>query len=158
MRHAEAKDSQSDQRDTDRDLTARGYQDAVRVGNYLKEQSWQPDLILSSTATRAKASAQMVAEQLRYSYQRIQTHTGLYDASIRTFLSIINEQDNQLERIATVGHNPTISYLIEYLTGEEVGSVAPAGFALVEFTVAQWNEVSQHTGSLLIYKLPENLT
>jgi len=158
VRHAEAHESQAEQRDFDRDLTPRGYQDAVRVGNFLKQQSWQPELIISSSAIRAKATAQMIAEQIRYSPQRIQSSQDLYDGSLRTFLSIVNEQNENIERIMTVGHNPTVSYLLEYLTGDEVGSVVPAGLALVQLTVEQWAGVSQRTGSLLWYKLPENLT
>ncbi|WKN41993.1 phosphohistidine phosphatase SixA [Tunicatimonas pelagia] len=157
VRHGEAKDSQGQQADASRDLTARGYQDAVRVGNYLKEQGWQPDVIISSPAVRATATAQMVAEQLHYPAQQIDFRPGLYEASLRTFLAIINEQDNQLSRILAVGHNPTVSYLIEYLTGEEVGNVVPGGFALVEFAVESWSEVSQRTGSLAMYKPPTNI-
>ena len=157
VRHAEAQESQAEQRDFDRDLTPRGYQDAVRVGDFLKQQSWQPELIISSEAVRAKATAQMIAEQIRYTQQRIQTNQDLYDGSPRTFLSVINEQNENLDRIMTVGHNPTVSYLLEYLTGDEVGSLVPAGMALVQLTVEKWAEVSQRTGSLLWNKLPENL-
>jgi len=158
VRHGEAKDSQDQQSDASRDLAARGYQDAVRVGHYLKEQGWQPDVMISSPAVRAAATAQMIAEQLHYPAQQIQLKSGLYEASLRTFLAIINEQHDQLNRILAVGHNPTISYLIEYLTGEEVGNVVPGGSALLEFTVEGWSEISQSTGSLVIYKTPTNLT
>ena len=123
VRHAEARESQAEQRDFDRNLTPRGYQDAVRVGDFLKQQSWQPDLIICSSAVRAKATAQMIAEQLRYSQQRIQAIQDLYDGSLRTFLAVINKQDENVERIMAVGHNPTVSYLLEYLTGDEVGNV-----------------------------------
>nr|WKN34658.1 histidine phosphatase family protein [Tunicatimonas sp. TK19036] len=158
VRHAEAREPQNQQRDTERDLTARGYQDAVRVGNYLRGLGWQPDLMISSSATRAMASAQMIAEQIRYPAQRIQSNNELYDASLRTFLSIINQQEDTNERIMIVGHNLTVSYLIEYLTGEEVGSVAPAGFAIIEPTVEHWQEVSQNTATLASYKAPETLS
>lgn len=158
VRHAEAREPQNQQRDTERDLTARGYQDAVRVGNYLRGLGWQPDLMISSSATRAMASAQMIAEQIRYPAQRIQSNNELYDASLRTFLSIINQQEDTNERIMIVGHNLTVSYLIEYLTGEEVGSVAPAGFAIIEPTVQHWQEVSQNTATLASYKAPETLS
>ena len=158
VRHAEAREPQNQQRDTERDLTARGYQDAVRVGNYLRVLGWQPDLMISSSATRAMASAQMIAEQIRYPAQRIQSNNELYDASLRTFLSIINQQEDTNERIMIVGHNLTVSYLIEYLTGEEVGSVAPAGFAIIEPTVQHWQEVSQNTATLASYKAPETLS
>ena len=56
-----------------------------------------------------------------------------------------------------VGHNLTVSYLIEYLTGEEVGSVAPAGFAIIQPTVGHWEEVSQNTATLISYMTPEKI-
>ncbi|MEM6841014.1 MAG: histidine phosphatase family protein [Bacteroidota bacterium] len=156
IRHGEAKDAQG-RPDAERELSAWGYQDMVRVGHYLKEQSWQPDLIFSSTAVRAMSTAQIVAEQLQYPIQRIQAMPDLYEASLRSFLSIINEQSAQFNRIATVGHNPTLTYLSEYLTGEEVGSMLPGGLALIEFTIESWVEVSKHTGSLVMYKSPAEL-
>lgn len=158
IRHGEAKDSQDQQYDASRDLAARGYQDAVRIGHYWKEQQWQPDLMISSPAVRATATTQMIAEQLYHPAQQIQFESGIYEASIRTFLSIINHQEDKLSRILAVGHNPTISYLIEYLTGEEIGSVVPGGFALIEFAKEHWSEVSQRTGSLVMYKTPADLT
>ena len=156
IRHGEAQDSQG-RPDAERELSAWGYQDMVRVGHYLKEQSWHPDVVFSSTAVRAMSTAQIVAEQIQYATQRIQSTSDLYEASVRTFLSIINEQSNQISHIATVGHNPTLTYLLEYLTGEEVGSMVPGGFALIELTVENWAEVSQRTGSLVMHKSPTEL-
>ncbi|MEO0331636.1 MAG: histidine phosphatase family protein [Bacteroidota bacterium] len=156
IRHGEAQDAQG-RPDTERELSAWGYQDMVRVGHYLKEQVWHPDIVFSSTAVRAMSTAQIVAEQIQYATQRIQPTSDLYEASVRTFLSIINGQNEQISRIATVGHNPTLTYLLEYLTGEEVGNIVPGGFALIEFTVENWGEVSQRTGSLVMYKSPTEL-
>jgi phosphohistidine phosphatase len=52
--------------DHDRPLNKRGKRDAPKIGNLLKEKDLVPDLIISSTAVRAKRTAKMVAKASKY--------------------------------------------------------------------------------------------
>jgi phosphohistidine phosphatase len=66
LRHAKSSWKFPDLADHDRPLNKRGKRDAPKIGNLLKEKDLVPDLIISSTAVRAKRTAKMVAKASKY--------------------------------------------------------------------------------------------
>ena len=57
LRHAESKEKQVGQDDHERKLTPRGMREAALIGTYLYKEKTTIDIIISSTAERAKATA-----------------------------------------------------------------------------------------------------
>ena len=149
VRHAEASAAAVGQKDKDRPLTAQGYQDAARVGRYGREQHWSIDHIVSSTALRAQTTAELIAEQLHFDLSKITFREELYQASVRTMLQEINQQTDDCHQLLLVGHNPTTSYLVEYLTGQATSSMVPAGVVGLSFEVP-WEAISQQTATLAL--------
>ena len=155
MRHATADEAERGKRDSDRELSSKGYQDATRLGHHLNERQHIVDLMLVSTAQRACSTAEILVEQMHYR-GRIDYSDELYQASVRSVLSLINQQAEAINRLMVVGHNPTLTYLAEYLTGDPVSSMAPGGLFLLQIPVP-WAEVSQQTATLDAYLDPEQL-
>jgi phosphohistidine phosphatase len=62
LRHAKSSWEDPDLPDYDRPLNKRGKNDAPRMGKLLKDKDIIPDLIISSTAARAKKTAELVAK------------------------------------------------------------------------------------------------
>src|SRR5688572_23937502 len=114
LRHAQSADKQPGQADKERELTLKGMQDATLIGRYLHDQKKIPKIFLTSTANRAKATTQLVCDVLKTEDEKIQLEDELYEASVRTFLGIVKQQDDSADAIMCVGHNPAISYLAEY--------------------------------------------
>jgi phosphohistidine phosphatase len=156
-RHAESAEAVAGIKDIERDLTAKGYRDAPRVGKYLFEQNLLPDAMISSNAQRAKATAELMAEQLRYEIHKIDFSEDLYNASVRTLLRIINEAQNTWSSLILVAHNPAISYLAEYLSRENIGSIVPGGMVILNFEISSWEEVSEANGKLDLYIQPDQI-
>ena len=155
VRHAAADEAERGKKDSERELNAKGYQDATRLGHYLNGRQQVVDLMLVSTAQRARSTAEILAEQMHYS-GRIDYSDELYQASVRSVLSLVNQQPEVVNRLMIVGHNPTLTYLAEYLTGEPVSSLAPGGLFLLQIPVP-WAEVSQQTATLGTYLDPDQL-
>ena len=61
LRHAKSSWKESSLTDHDRPLNDRGQRDAARMGQLLTDEDLLPDLILLSTATRARTTAELVA-------------------------------------------------------------------------------------------------
>ncbi|MDN5203236.1 histidine phosphatase family protein [Fulvivirgaceae bacterium BMA10] len=152
IRHAQAKETQTGQRDFDRELSPQGLRDSSHIGHYLRDEEILPDAIICSTAERARNTTHLLAEQLRFDTQKIKTNDDLYEASVRTFLHAINQLDDHWNTVIMVGHNPTLTYLGEYLTKQSIGNVVPAGVLHLTFTVDSWNEISEGTAMLKAYK------
>lgn len=156
-RHAESAEAVAGIKDIERDLTAKGYRDAPRVGRYLFEQNLLPDAMLASSAQRAQATAELMAEQLKFELNKITFSEDLYNASVRTLLSQINGAQNTWGNLYIIAHNPAISYLSEYLTRENIGSIVPGGMVILSFDIDGWEEVSEGNARLMSYLQPDQI-
>lgn len=158
VRHAEATELGAGQKDIDRALTPTGYQDVPRIGRYLYLQECQPDIIIASDAVRAQTTAILLAEQLKYERHKIHYTEEIYKASVRSLLSLINDQKNSYTQVLIVGHNPVLTYLAEYLTKAEIGSIAPCGVVHLTCDTDRWMEFSEGNVQLATYMFPEKLS
>ena len=75
----------------------------------------------------------------------------IYEASPRTLLKLVNELSPDQKEVMLVGHNPTFTYLAEYLTKEEIGNMPTCSCVKIKF-FNEWNEVSEGTGDLLWFE------
>jgi len=157
MRHAQSVDKHLNQHDKERELTTQGVNDALSVGSYLYRQKINFDLILSSTAIRAKHTAELVVDASKMMPDKIQFEEELFTASVRTFFAVVNQLDDTFSHVMCIGHNPVISYLAEYLTKAEIGDMPPGGLAIIQFNGQHWKEINQGSGELINLLLPENL-
>lgn len=156
FRHAEAVDKRQHENDEERELTSNGLNQSVQMGVYLSRGLFIPDTIYCSTAVRAKQTATLAADAMKFGSKKIIFDEELYDASTRTLFGFISRLDNSLDHVMCVGHNPTLTYLAEYLTGESIGDLVPAGIVIIKFDIRSWAEVSQRNGSLVQYMHPQD--
>ena len=156
VRHATAMENYGSQKDIERELTAGGIRHAVILGKYLNSTGVAPQKIVTSNAQRAKHTAMLLADCMHYNEDAVIINDDLYNASIRVLLDAINNLDDESDHIMMVAHNPGISYLVEYLTNEQVGSMFPGSICRLTFK-GNWAEISQNACSLLYYKEPESL-
>jgi phosphohistidine phosphatase len=155
LRHAQSAEKQIGQTDKDRELTTLGMKDAVVMGNHIQKNQLPVDIIISSTAVRAKTTAMLIVDALRIEPERLLEDEELYEASTRTFLETISRFDDSYNHILCVAHNPVISYLAEYLTKAEIGDMYPAGLVTIKFKLTSWKDVAQGNGIFESYVYPE---
>lgn len=157
VRHAKTQEGSIDVRDFDRELTNRGLQDSTRLGTYFKSKSLKPDQILSSDASRAYATAELIASQVGYELSRIHKNHEIYGASVRTLFQLVSDLKEEWESVMIVGHNPPINYLAEYLTGADIGHMYTGSCAIITFDADTWAEITQNGGELEEYVIAKNL-
>lgn len=142
MRHAHAAPAERNLKDQDRPLSRQGTTDAAKMGFYLKQQKAVPGQWMCSTALRAQQTAQLLAEAWGYEPGQIRHEPELYEASVRTFLVQVCRLQENASTAIMVGHNPTISYLAEYLSGANIGVMEPGSVCVLSFEGA-WQEASK---------------
>ena len=157
VRHAKSDWSIPGQKDFDRELNARGSNDAPRMGRKLYELDVRPDLIISSPAARAKYTAEFIAEQLRYDTEKIILNDEVYEASVRSLLAVINDIPDDYHRVIIVGHNPTFTYIAENLTKKNIDNIPTCGVVNIEFQIDSWKEVSGDMGTLKWFIYPKKV-
>ena len=156
IRHAKSDWADAGLKDFDRPLNSRGHRVAPRMGRFLKEQGIIPEKIFTSTAVRAFNTAEYISEQLGKEEDLV-PHEVLYQASPRQLLSEVTSVDNGIGCVAFVGHNPDITYFLEYITGEEIGNLPTCGVAVIDFEFDSWEMVSEKNGHLFQLYLPKEL-
>ena len=148
IRHAQALESTFGQKDFDRTLTNQGIIDASHLGAFIFKSNLYPDAFYSSMAERAKITANSIADKINFDINKIKWEKNLYETSPRAMLNSVNEFEKLWEIVAILGHNPVITYFAEYLTGELIGSIKPAGLVVIAFDIKTWSEVTGGTGRL----------
>ena len=148
LRHAKSSWKDSGLTDHDRRLNDRGRRDAPRMGQLLTDENLLPDLILSSTANRARTSAELVAAGSGFDGE-IVLDGNLYHALPESYLAVLAELPDNYNRVLVVGHNPGIEQLLIRLTGNHQ-RFATATLAHVSLDVQRWRELDGRTGAQLI--------
>lgn len=142
--------------DFDRPLNHRGHKSAPEMAERLKKNSLVAELIVSSPAKRARATAQHFSEVWNIPGENIQFKPTIYEANTTALLAVVNHLDNQYNRIALFGHNPGITDFINYLCDAHIYNLPTAGLVVIDFPFDDWLLVSRHTGSLLLFDSPKN--
>ena len=133
--------------DHDRPLKKRGRRDARRMGEELAVRDLVPDLVLSSTARRARSTARRAAEAAGCADRVTETHK-LYLTGVEQQLRTVAEHaGDDHERVMIVGHNPTFEDLVEHLTGEDE-RMTTANLACIDLDVDSWQRLAGARGSL----------
>lgn len=156
LRHAKSSWNDPGMTDHDRPLNARGKQDAPHIGRLLREQGLLPDLILSSTAKRARSTAKRVVAggELACSPQLLDR---LYLAPAETYIEVLRQQLADFARILVVGHNPGLEDLVVSTTGVSL-ALPTAALVQVEFEIDTWFELPHPgQGKLIAHWEPREL-
>lgn len=136
LRHGHADDGSPD---FDRTLSSAGRDAATRAGRALARAAALPDLILTSAAPRALATAELAAQAAGYAGP-LRVEQSLYLASSSTCRSALQALPAEVLGVWLVGHNPGLSELAQELC-RKACALAPAEFASAEIEVADWAEL-----------------
>ncbi|HEX6883734.1 MAG TPA: histidine phosphatase family protein [Planctomycetota bacterium] len=146
LRHAKAEDAAAGG-DHERVLRGRGRKTAKVVGRALARLDELPDLVLSSTAARARETAELALEAGGLAVE-LEQRREVYEASARTLLDQLATLPEEAQRVLLVGHQPGLSLLIAELTGAEP-DFPTAACARVDLAVARWKDLAPGTGRLV---------
>ena len=117
LRHGKSSWKHPELADHDRPLNKRGKHDSPLMGRLLKKKGLVPEIIVSSTATRARSTAEAVAKASGYRGEII-LNKSLYAAGPQAYLGVMHDLSDEYVRVLIIGHNPGLEELVEMLTGE----------------------------------------
>jgi phosphohistidine phosphatase len=125
LRHA--KSDWPDVPDRDRPLAKRGRRDAPRIGRWLHEHGYQPDVVMVSAAARTRQTWDLVAPELGGS-PAVHFEPRAYAASALSLLYLAQELPARYRTALLIAHNPGLSELAASLAAppESDSAAAPA--------------------------------
>lgn len=165
FRHAKSDWNDARARDFDRPLNARGRKGAKLMGRHIVRYGQRWDRIIASPAVRSAETIE-IASKGSTSLLPINWERRIYLASSATLLDVLREQDDALDAILVVGHNPSLEDLIFDLVPKEGASplralvedkFPTAAFAVIELDVERWADLAEGQGRLVHLTRPRDL-
>lgn len=152
MRHAKSDYPANIDSDFARPLNSRGQNDLPRVAALLRQYGPLPSCILSSSAARARQTAEGIARDLGLTEQ-LELDEALYLAPPAALLDRLGQLPNTTEKALLIAHNPGVEELIYLLSGARV-ELPTAGLAAIACHAPAWAEIQPGSGHLLYFVVP----
>lgn len=165
LRHAKSSWRDASLSDHDRPLNRRGRTAAIRMGEYLVAKDLLPDLVLCSTAKRARTTWTLAARAFGDQAPKCAYNRELYHAAPSDLLFCVQAAADSVQWLLVVGHNPGIELLAQRLSGpgsdedafEHMTAKYPtAGLAHFSVAAPSWSNLEPEACSLEAFVIPND--
>ena len=161
LRHAKSSWKDTGLPDHDRPLAARGRRAAKAIARHLRNRDLGPQLVLCSTARRARETLDRIQPALGAA--TVELEHDLYAASAAALLQRLRRVPDTVASVMLIGHNPGLQDLALDLarpapTLSELATKFPtAALATLEFRASSWQDLDHETGELVALVRPRDL-
>ena len=142
--------------DHNRPLAPRGIKAAKKMGVFLANKKQVPDLVISSTAIRARTTVELAIEKGNWESAMI-LESAIYGGPPTVLLSIAQAQLDTIKSICFVGHEPNFSMFISQACGLGHIEFTTANMAKIDFNVNNWKDIEFEKGVLDWLQKPKEL-
>ncbi len=165
LRHAKAKRSHSSGTDHARRLNTRGRDSSLRIGVYMHDQGYNPDITITSSSARTIETSQGIAEAFGGEL-KVLSEDALYLADPDRLLKTCQALDNALASVLLIGHNPGMhEFALSLVKNREdplvrklLGSFPTCALAAFRFDTDYWTGVAPAEGHLLDVVFPREVS
>lgn len=153
VRHAKSSWGDPATPDEKRPLDARGKRDAPKMGKRLAKRDVKPDLMVSSPAKRALATARAMARKLGYKRKDIRVDKQLYATSPDDLLRVIRKLGDRKKSVMLFGHNPELAELAQRLSGK-ITRMPTCAVAEFELDAKSWATAAKRKPESVVLYTP----
>jgi phosphohistidine phosphatase len=165
LRHAKAERGDAD--DLKRPLERRGIKDSARMGRFLREDAYIPDLILCSNSCRTRQTLEHLLPALGAT-PKTQYLSELYLAEPEVMFALIRRAPDKARSLMIVGHNPGMEQCAlalaavplerklrkRYDTMDE--KFPTCALAVIDFPGELWRDIAPGQGELDAFVRPKD--
>jgi phosphohistidine phosphatase len=161
LRHAKSSWKDAGLADHDRPLARRGRRAASAIGRHLREQRVAPELVLCSTARRARETLERIEAELGSG--AIRAEPELYGAGPAELLALLHQIEAPVRSVMVIGHNPALEQLALLIARRgpavsELEAKFPTGaLATLTFRGPGWAALDRGTAELIEFVRPRDL-
>jgi len=157
VRHAHAEKHDTDVDDFERRLDKRGRREAEEMSELAHSLGLRPDYVLSSPAVRAISTAKEFARSLGLPLPKIRHDDRIYLAERTTLAAILRTTPDSVRHVLLVGHNPGLSRLVAWLSGEDkVGELPTAAICTLKADLERWRDLDAGLFETVRVRWPED--
>lgn len=153
LRHAKSSWQDPNLPDIERPLLEKGLKRSKLIIDYFLKHNIKIDLIISSPAVRAFATAEIFARALNYPVENIRQERKLYygdsDAFYQQFLDVPSDVNSMM----LVGHNPAITTFANQFLEKKIDYLPTSGVVSISFQTEKWEKagVAKRKINFVIY-------
>lgn len=141
--------------DFDRPLSNQGITDAEKLANHFVCQNYKLESIVYSSALRTSQTANLLHKTINVDKKiNLYNEKSLYDANITEVINVFYKCISHSNTLMIVGHNPSVTQFINYISNATIDHVPCGGMAVIDF---QENILNQLTGELIDFIYPKKL-
>ena len=155
LRHAKSSWDEEGLADHDRPLAPRGRKAGKRIRRWAAEHELHPDLVLCSTALRARATLDLVAPA--FGTAVIEIEGGLYHAWADDLLERLRVVAPDLQGVLMIGHNPGLHELARLLAPPGPDEFPTGALVELRVPVDDWKELQPGRAELVQLVVPRQL-
>jgi phosphohistidine phosphatase len=161
LRHAKSSWKDPALVDHDRPLAGRGRRAATAMRKHLRAQRIDPDLVLCSTAVRARQTLARIEPAL--GRQEVKVERALYGATADALMARLRKLPAKCSSVLVIGHNPGLEDLVLELarpsTQRDAVAVKfpTAALATLELDIDGWGELAPGGADLTAFVRPRDL-
>src|ERR1043166_8925791 len=138
IRHAKSDWGAEWLKDIDRPLAERGYNDAYIMSDWYKKNGVIPDLVISSSATRALSTALIFTRALDLGGEKLALEPKIYEAPASRILQVIQKIDDSYSNVLLFGHNPGFTNIYNELSPDTYfDNIPTCGIVSYKLTISQ---------------------
>ncbi len=156
LRHAKANPGTTGGNDAERPLSESGLADARALGERIPELDLAPDLVLCSTARRARETLAQLLPHLPGELS-VQIEDIVYEGDDAHLVARLRAVPSHHRRVMLVGHNPALERLTRQLSADGAPTALrrldtkfpPGALAEIAFTMEAWSDLQPGAGRLV---------
>ena len=157
FRHGKSDWDADNGQDHDRPVSERGVEAARTMGRFLKLAGQKPDSVVTSSAVRARTTAELAMEAGKWGAQ-LRVTRALYEATPFAVLEEVRAEPDTTQTLLISGHEPTWSELSSLLIGGGAIHFPTACMARIDFEVESWKDAAYGRGALVWLIAPKVFT
>jgi phosphohistidine phosphatase len=148
--------------DEDRPLAPRGERAADRMRDHLQVEDVKPELVLCSSALRARQTLARVLPALGTTLE-IRIEPTVYTSGVAGLLDRLSRVPSDVASVLLVGHNPAMQELVVRVAdrGDRLDDLSrkypTAGLAQIAFRSGSWDALADRPGELARFVVPREL-
>jgi phosphohistidine phosphatase len=162
LRHAKSSWDDSSIADHDRPLAPRGRRAAARIAEYAAERGIRPNLVLCSSASRARQTFERIATSLGRGAE-VSIEQSLYGATGEQLVERLRAIPNVVRSVMLIGHNPGVQDLglllcrASPLRARLEAKFPTGALATLDMGRIGWKNLERGCGELADFVVPRRL-
>jgi phosphohistidine phosphatase len=161
LRHAKSSWKHAELADHERPLAGRGTRAATALARYLDEHGFVAELVLCSTARRARETWERI--EPAFAAAAVRYEPQLYAATADALLERLHRVGEEFASVMMIGHNPAIEQLALNLARpsterRQLETKFPtAALATLELPDSSWRDLDRGDATLVDFVRPRDL-